>query len=326
MIRFARHPDGVVGVDVRAALPGRGAWTCANPACVQRAVEKGGLLRAFEEAIVVDKEALCLEVDRVFSQEAQRGLSIARRMGRLWPGRTEALDAVRRTPGKVALVIAGDLAERSRQDVERDLPEGVLVCLGGTKDEMGHALGRRPTGVLALALGPQATALVSDLSRLAQFRGTTSGGRGPTSTGPDSTESKTGAAPAGTGSLAPEPTRGESAPESASAKSGIPRVAVRSRPLGTFGPGHKMARRAQSEISGDRQVASTELHWHLQFQIRFALAEQLFLQRRGGLKRRALRDVTPKRTSAADRTPLSVETHLSRRHGWNESPRLRAVG
>ena len=232
MIRFARHPDGVVGVDVRAALPGRGAWTCANPACVQRAVEKGGLLRAFEEAIVVDKEALCLEVDRVFSQEAQRGLSIARRMGRLWPGRTEALDAVRRTPGKVALVIAGDLAERSRQDVERDLPEGVLVCLGGTKDEMGHALGRRPTGVLALALGPQATALVSDLSRLAQFRGTTSGGRGPTSTGPDSTESKTGAAPAGTGSLAPEPTRGESAPESASAKSGIPRVAVRSRPRG----------------------------------------------------------------------------------------------
>ena len=29
-LRFARSPDGAVGFDVKARLPGRGAWVCAT--------------------------------------------------------------------------------------------------------------------------------------------------------------------------------------------------------------------------------------------------------------------------------------------------------
>jgi uncharacterized protein len=48
LVRLVRRPDGLVAVD--AAGPGRGAYVCAEPACVERALKTGRLAHAFRAA------------------------------------------------------------------------------------------------------------------------------------------------------------------------------------------------------------------------------------------------------------------------------------
>ena len=47
LVRLVRGADGVVGVDAEAALPGRGAYVCGDPGCVERALKGGRLAHAF---------------------------------------------------------------------------------------------------------------------------------------------------------------------------------------------------------------------------------------------------------------------------------------
>lgn len=171
LLRFVRAPDGAVAFDVRAALPGRGAWTCPNPSCVERAITRGGFRRAFEQPLLVEEEALLEEVQRVLLGECQRMLGLLRRTGSLFPGRGEAFRQVAASPS-AALIVAADLAPRSVREAEQATARPLLI--GPSKVEIGEALGRRPTGVLAVTDGPSLRRLAQDLSRLARLRGTPS--------------------------------------------------------------------------------------------------------------------------------------------------------
>ncbi|HEX8939246.1 MAG TPA: YlxR family protein [Candidatus Limnocylindrales bacterium] len=44
--RVVRAPDGDVQLDPSGRLPGRGAYVCADPACIERAIDRGALSRA----------------------------------------------------------------------------------------------------------------------------------------------------------------------------------------------------------------------------------------------------------------------------------------
>ncbi|HEU5003505.1 MAG TPA: YlxR family protein [Actinomycetota bacterium] len=45
LLRFVRTPEGAVEPDAAQRAPGRGAYTCPDPACLDRALRKGGLSR-----------------------------------------------------------------------------------------------------------------------------------------------------------------------------------------------------------------------------------------------------------------------------------------
>lgn len=176
MLRFARAPDGAVGFDVRARLPGRGAWTCAVLACVKKAADAsakgGGLERAFEEAVIVQADALAASVALILEDEAMKGLGLLRRSTRLGAGRDDV--ARHLAEGRVkALVLAVDLSDRTRRDVIRlaVTPSGepLPVVTAGAQERLGAAVGRKPTGVLALLAGPRAEHVLADLQRLASF-------------------------------------------------------------------------------------------------------------------------------------------------------------
>ncbi len=50
LVRLVRQPDGTLACG--RALPGRGAWLCAGSrACIERAVAKGALERAFRAPV-----------------------------------------------------------------------------------------------------------------------------------------------------------------------------------------------------------------------------------------------------------------------------------
>jgi predicted RNA-binding protein YlxR (DUF448 family) len=50
LVRLVRRADGVVAVDAVAGAPGRGAYVCAEPGCVERALKSGRLAHAFRAA------------------------------------------------------------------------------------------------------------------------------------------------------------------------------------------------------------------------------------------------------------------------------------
>jgi uncharacterized protein len=167
MLRFARAPDGALGFDVRARLPGRGAWTCAKEACVKKAVDKGGFERAFEEPVLAKADDLALQVRTTLENEAMQGLGLLKRSARLAAGREDVSRA--NAAGLVsALVLATDLSERSRREVTEGRTALRTVTVA-TQERLGSAIGRKPTGVLALLEGPRAAHALSDLERLASF-------------------------------------------------------------------------------------------------------------------------------------------------------------
>ena len=51
LIRVVRSPEGVVSLDFRGKLPGRGAYVCPDPACLAKARKSRGLERAFDAAL-----------------------------------------------------------------------------------------------------------------------------------------------------------------------------------------------------------------------------------------------------------------------------------
>ncbi len=51
LIRAVRSPEGVVSLDFKGKKPGRGAYVCPNPQCLQKAIKSKALERAFGAAV-----------------------------------------------------------------------------------------------------------------------------------------------------------------------------------------------------------------------------------------------------------------------------------
>lgn len=51
LIRVVRSPEGEISLDFKGKKPGRGAYLCPDPACLNRAKKSKGLERALDTAI-----------------------------------------------------------------------------------------------------------------------------------------------------------------------------------------------------------------------------------------------------------------------------------
>ena len=54
LVRVVRSPEGTLSVDLRGKTPGRGAYVCADPACLARGLAEGAIARALETPISAD--------------------------------------------------------------------------------------------------------------------------------------------------------------------------------------------------------------------------------------------------------------------------------
>jgi uncharacterized protein len=79
-VRLVREPDGTIAVDARARRPGRGAWICADLACVERGMRRERFTHVFRKPckVLPGLDAAILERSEAPGSEAPVGAARAR--------------------------------------------------------------------------------------------------------------------------------------------------------------------------------------------------------------------------------------------------------
>jgi len=171
LLRFVRAPHGEVGFDVAGKMDGRGAWTCSRRACVEKAMDKGGFQRVFGETVVRPSANLSELVQGTMEKEVLAQIGLAFRSGRCRVGRTQVFGLLAEEEAH-AVIVSADLAKRSLREVMQEIdgrdPKPRLV-IGPSQSEIGKALGKPSTGVLALRSGPLTKRLTQNLRLLGQI-------------------------------------------------------------------------------------------------------------------------------------------------------------
>ena len=54
LVRVVRSPEGMLSVDLRGKAAGRGAYVCADPACLARGLVEGAIAKALDTPISAD--------------------------------------------------------------------------------------------------------------------------------------------------------------------------------------------------------------------------------------------------------------------------------
>lgn len=186
MIRFVRDPEGRVVPDLKAVLPGRGAWVTAESATVAEAVKRKAFPRAFKGEAKVDSD-LATQVETLLLARAVEGLSLANKAGAVIAGAGQVEEAARK--GHILAVLHAREASRpesSKLDalavaVARAADRDVAIVGDLSSDEMGLALGRLHVIHAALSGdGSQENVsrmALSRIARLATYRSQESQGR-----------------------------------------------------------------------------------------------------------------------------------------------------
>lgn len=187
MIRFVVAPDGTVVPDLRARLPGRGAWVTATRTMVAEAVRRRAFPRAFARGAkggtrtgeVRVPPDLADGVEAMLRADLRGALALANKAGVVVTGfvKVEAAIGALKGPGLAALVHAAEAAPDGRRklagalrrrlgDAISDFP--VIDAL--SNDELDVALGRDHVIHAALVAGVGSRGCLSRWRRLRLYR------------------------------------------------------------------------------------------------------------------------------------------------------------
>lgn len=140
LVRLTLDPAGLVVVDFRGKLGGRGAW--CHPACLPTLEQQPGRLKRPLRAPV--QAGPFVEQYRAALQRAlEDGLSMAAAAGALVGGNAVLQQALRRSEVDEVLV-AHDASERTLRQLHEAAPEGVTFTTVPwlTAASLGHRIGR----------------------------------------------------------------------------------------------------------------------------------------------------------------------------------------
>lgn len=150
LCRFVRSLDGEICFDEKGVLESRGAWLCANKACLKKAVEKRMLFRG-EKTLPLNAQVLIDMVYERIKKSTLSNLGLLRRLGQIEAGR----DAVKQkiNEGQAIVMFSKDFAERSLNEMDRYIADKKVQVIRTNllMDEIGGSLGRKKTGVVALS-------------------------------------------------------------------------------------------------------------------------------------------------------------------------------
>ena len=187
LLRFVVGPDGVVVPDLKARLPGRGAWVTATRAAVAEAARRKLFARAFRREVTVPADLPDL-VDRLLEAQAIASLSLANKAGAVVAGFSK-VEAALSSGAAAGLIHASDASDdgvRKLGQVLRrifgDDPDTLPRVMAFTSLQLDLALGRMNVIHAALLAGGPSENALARCTALEVYRtGDVTGGRPPAS-------------------------------------------------------------------------------------------------------------------------------------------------
>lgn len=177
MIRFVRGPDGAVVPDLRARLPGRGAWISARREAVASAVRKNLFSRAFKGPSPAGPD-LPDRIGEALRAELRQAIALANKAGCVVAGFGKVESAIGADPGVAAVIHAREASPDGRRKIAAALMRrhgqaisGIPIVDDLSEDELDMALGRDHVIHAALVAGAGAAGCLSRWRRLRSFEG-----------------------------------------------------------------------------------------------------------------------------------------------------------
>lgn len=185
LLRFVVGPDGAVVPDLKARLPGRGAWVTATRAAVAEAVRRKLFARAFRREVQAPADLADL-VERLLDAQMTASLSLANKAGAVIAGfaKVEAAIAGEDVAGLIHASDGGDdgvrkLGQSLRRRFGEEAANVPRVTLF-TSLQLDLALGRMNVIHAALLAGGPSNNFLARCTALEVFRtGDTAGRRPP---------------------------------------------------------------------------------------------------------------------------------------------------
>lgn len=173
LIRIVRSPAGEVLIDLQGRLPGRGAYLCNGSACIEAAIRKQQLDRAFRQTC---EPVTAAELEAKIRQELQTHmanlLGMARKSAKFVAGSNAVLDALKRKTPLALIVLATDISQQIGEKVSyKAAQQNIVTTRLFDKLELGHILGRVERSVVGLPEGKLADAFLADLHRYQEISG-----------------------------------------------------------------------------------------------------------------------------------------------------------
>ncbi|CAM1633947.1 YlxR domain [Bartonella choladocola] len=175
LIRFVAGPDGHLVPDIKANLPGRGAWISASRSVLEEAIRRKAFTHSLKADIIVDQGIADL-VDKLLVKAALGRLALARKAGAVVTGATKVEQAIR--AGEACLVLHSKEAafdgkrkiEQAIYSVRRPDRQDIPVVTLFNSDEMGVAFGDNPVVHAALLNIKLAQGFIKTVQKLVAYR------------------------------------------------------------------------------------------------------------------------------------------------------------
>lgn len=178
MVRFVVGPDGAVVPDLRARLPGRGAWVTATRATIDAAVKRRAFNRAFKSSEIRVAPDLGDQVADGLRTDLRQALALANKAGCVVTGFGKVESAILGAEGVAALIHASDAAADGRRKLAAalrrrygDAISVIPVVDDLSNNELDMALGRDHVIHAALIAGAGTTGYLARWRRFRTFEG-----------------------------------------------------------------------------------------------------------------------------------------------------------
>ncbi len=164
VVRIVSGQAAVV-IDYREKLPGRAAYVCPRRECIQKALGREVLSRAFRRTVVVPSvdEFIAMLASGI-AGKIKALIQMSAKAGRLSAGYSAVRDALEKDAVKM-IIYAGDLSDGTKDKIG---PAGARVRQTTlfNRDEMGRMLGREMVGVVGIEDKGFADAVWKETERL----------------------------------------------------------------------------------------------------------------------------------------------------------------
>jgi predicted RNA-binding protein YlxR (DUF448 family) len=148
LLRLVLGPDGTVVADPRGGAIGRGAWVHPAAECVSRAVPRG-IAHTLKTNVKTSAEELMTQLRAAGTRRALSLVGAAFRARKAAAGATAAAEALERGLARLVVVAEDARAAAELPSVLAAVARGDGLVIG-TKAQVGAALGRPETGVVAI--------------------------------------------------------------------------------------------------------------------------------------------------------------------------------